>query len=639
VRFSIKAKQVAGVTSIVIAVVVVLSVLHLSSLARVRLEESQARGDLLANAIYHRARQVVAGQQDPYAAIRDDSGLRAILESSIYSKNVTYAAVMDAGGVVVAHTDPGREGERLTPRGDLRALLARDALGQLRAIYGEEGRTYEVNQRLRMGEADFGSIRIGVSTLLVRQDLHTTLRTPVITALVLLVVVPFLAMLLTTRMLRPIHVIRTGLAQLRKGEPGVTLDLPKEDEFAELSSSFNALSAQVQADRTKTAQLESVVENLEDGVAVFNGEGELLQANEAMRTLLPADPIGKPIDDLFPRTHPLVTLVQETLATRDAKGWVPILFGSDHDGDGEGGERLVMTEIMEDRHRALVGTMVSVRNKAALDQVQSMIKYSQKQVQLGERLAGVGHEVRTPLNAMAIHVELLRGQLARASGAPARSAEGVGTAVEGSGGGVTTAIAETSRDGSADPGDLDHVGIIAHEIRRLDDLVTGLLRFTRPEDLKLEPLALAELVQEVVRVVQPEADRSHVSIETTIGRELPTVYGDPAMLQTAFLNLALNAIQAMPTGGALRIRAAQTRGRTVSVTFEDTGVGIDPEHLNKIFNLYFTTKERGSGIGLALVYRTVVLHDGTIEVESSPGHTAFTVGLPIVAQSSQVLGL
>jgi signal transduction histidine kinase len=629
VRFSIKTKQVAGVTVIVILVVAVLSVLNLSSLARVRLEESKARGDLLANAIYHRAREVVGGQSDPYAAIREDSGLRSILESSIYSKNVTYAAVLDANGTVVAHTDPGREGERLTPRGDLDELLRRDALGQLRAIYSEEGRTYEVQQPLRMGTADFGSIRIGVSTLLVRQDTNATLRTPVITALGALFVVPVIAMLLTTRMLRPIHVIRSGLTQLRKGELGVKLDLPSEDEFGELGSTFNALSAQVQADRTKTAQLETLVENLEDGVAIFNGEGELLQANEAMRALLPADPVGKPIDDLLPPGHPLVSLVQETLATRDAKGWVPVSFGTDHDSgaESESGERLVMTEIMQDKHHALVGTMVSVRNKAAIDRVQSTIKYSQKQVRLGERLAGVGHEVRNPLNAMAIHVELLRGKLSRARAGQGRPAE-LGAVAAGGGG--TTVIAETSREAAADAGELNHVGIIADEIRRLDHLVNGLLKFTRPEDLKLEPLDLSQLVQQIVQVVQPEAERSHVNVETSMARDLPDVYGDPGMLQTAFLNLALNAVQAMPTGGTLHIRTARARGRNVSVTFEDSGVGIAPENLGKIFDLYFTTKEHGSGIGLALVYRTILLHDGTIEVESSPGRTAFTVRLPVV---------
>ena len=101
------------------------------------------------------------------------------------------------------------------------------------------------------------------------------------------------------------------------------------------------------------------------------------------------------------------------------------------------------------------------------------------------------------------------------------------------------------------------------------------------------------------------------------------------MLRQALLNLALNACQAMPDGGTLSIGCEPARGRRVKLTVTDTGVGIKPEHLQKIFDLYFTTKERGSGIGLSMVYRTVQMHDGEIEVQSTPGKgTTFTVLLP-----------
>ena len=101
------------------------------------------------------------------------------------------------------------------------------------------------------------------------------------------------------------------------------------------------------------------------------------------------------------------------------------------------------------------------------------------------------------------------------------------------------------------------------------------------------------------------------------------------MLRQAFLNLALNACQAMPDGGTLRIRCGPCAAAACSITFTDTGVGITPEHLKRIFDLYFTTKEKGSGIGLSMVYRTVQMHDGEIEVESTPGKgTTFRVLLP-----------
>src|SRR5262245_1820873 len=134
-RLGIKGKQVLGVTSIVGAVVVLLSLLHLARLAAVSLEESRARAELVANAVYHRARDVVRGAADPYDALRHDTGLRAILESSLYSKNVTFAAITDAEGRAIAHTDPSLEGQLLPPIDSLDTLLEQPALSKLAAIY------------------------------------------------------------------------------------------------------------------------------------------------------------------------------------------------------------------------------------------------------------------------------------------------------------------------------------------------------------------------------------------------------------------------------------------------------------------------------------------------------------------------
>ena len=175
---------------------------------------------------------------------------------------------------------------------------------------------------------------------------------------------------------------------------------------------------------------------------------------------------------------------------------------------------------------------------------------------------------------------------------------------------------------------LQHVDVIANEIRRLDEVVQGFLKFSRPEDLKLQPVGLAALVDEILPIVRPEAERGGVEILVDCDN-VPDVNGDPAMLRQAFLNLALNACQAMPNGGTLRIHCESARGGRVSVTFSDSGVGIKPEHLEKIFDLYFTTKEKGSGVGLSMVFRTVQMHDGEIEVESTPGAgTTFRLLLP-----------
>src|SRR5437762_7085637 len=157
-RLGIKGKQALGVTSIVGVVVVILSFVHPSRLATVSLDESSARAELLANAIYHRAREVVKGGVDPNKALRGDPGLRSILESSLYSKNVTFAAIVDVNRIAVAHADPSVEGQPLPSGGDLAALLAQPAVNQLAAIYSGQGRNYEYAQPLLLGGTEFGSI-------------------------------------------------------------------------------------------------------------------------------------------------------------------------------------------------------------------------------------------------------------------------------------------------------------------------------------------------------------------------------------------------------------------------------------------------------------------------------------------------
>ncbi len=598
-RLSIRAKQVLGVTALVGAVVTALSIHALAEQARVRLEESQARGQLLARAIYQRSRAVVPTAPDPYAAIRDDGGLRAILESSIYSQSVTYAAVVDPHGKVVAHYDPLYIGRTLPEAPRLDDLVARDDLSQLREIFGGEGRTFEVREPLRLGDVDFGAIRVGISTLLVRTELERELQPVLETALYVLGGATLAALLLAQWLLRPIHVLRSDLAKLGRGEPAAGpaagFDLP-QDEFGDLGREIRAVSDKLLAGKTTEgppAGLDSIVEHLADAAGIFGASGEPLFANPTLRTLIAAcEANGKrPFDQLIQRTR-------ETRASAEPETMT--LPWSDGDGLAAR-EWLVVAHPVEDRERRLLGVMIVARDLQALGAVESTIRYSRKLAALGRLTAGVAHEVKNPLNAMTIHLELMKGKLAKLS----RDNNGAAGAV------------------------VDHVSVIGNEIRRLDQVVQGFLKFTRPEDLHLGPVPVDKLLAEIAQVVQPDAAGNRVRVQVYCPPDVPDVQGDPGSLRQALLNLALNACQAMTGGGTLRLSARGVSRRRVEIAVEDTGSGIAPEHLQKIFDLYFTTKPEGSGIGLSMVYRTVQLHDGEIEVQSTPGTgTRFRILLP-----------
>ncbi len=485
-RLSLKQKQVLGVTAMVALIVTALSLLHLMNLARVLLLESRARVELLANAIYHQARDVVTDPGTAYSEIRMSRSVQSALEAAIYSQDVIDAVIVDPASTVIASSDPLQVGRNVALRTPLNNLIAAGGLAQLRAVYSTE-QSLEWSQPMKLGDSPFGEIRIGLSTILVRQNLNQSLAPAAAAAGIALLVAVFSAMLLAQVVLRPMHVIRSSLSRLGRGDLGATLDLRDDAEFRDLGDVFDQVSAQLRA----------------------------------------ASPEGlKPAQ---------------------------------------------LTELS--RRIAMVGRLT----------------------------AGVAHEMKNPLNAMTIHLELLKQKLAAGKSA--------GT----------------------------HVEIIEHEIRRLDERIQGFLKFVRPEEVSLGPVAVTPLIASVLDAVQPEAHRANVTINRACTDGSLYVQGDAAQLRDVFLNLAQNAIQAMPRGGRLTVGCSALPNRRVGVRVEDTGVGIAPENLTRIFELYYTTKERGTGLGLSMVYRTVQIHNGEIDVESTVGvGTTFIVVLPPATGATRI---
>jgi signal transduction histidine kinase len=521
-RLTIRAKQIVGVTLIVGLAVVALSALYATRLSDLALQEHYTRGQLLANAILHRAREVVRDSAEPYEALRTDPGLLASLQSTLYSRSVIVSALVDTAGVVVTSNDSSLVGRTMPARPALRELVNESLINQLRVIYSRDGQTFEISEPLQRGDERLGAARIVISTVLVRRELNASLGPALLVAAGALVIAVIVAALLAQVLLRPIHVIRSGLTRLGKGEFGVTLDLPPGDEFGELGTFFNTISQQLADKRLGAAK---------------PGEGE-------------------------------------------------------------------------------------AQRQAAVEQLKTTLAYSRKLVALGRLTAGIAHEVKNPLNAIVIHLELLRTKIRNLVSTPASQP------VVASSGPLSLGTREDVLPAPVQ-GVLQHVEIIEKEIRRLDEVVQGFLKFTRPEDLRLQPVALPVLFEEILPVVEPEAQAHRVRVVLECPASVPDVNGDAMMLRQAFLNLAINACQAMPNGGTLRLSCAPSSGGRVEVQVEDTGVGIPPEHLSRIFDLYFTTKDHGTGIGLSMVFRIVQLHDGEIEVESTPGRgTTFRILLP-----------
>jgi two-component system sensor histidine kinase HydH len=214
---------------------------------------------------------------------------------------------------------------------------------------------------------------------------------------------------------------------------------------------------------------------------------------------------------------------------------------------------------------------------------------------LGNMAAAVAHEIRNPLNAVSMGLQRLRVEFAPAEADEYRRL----------------------------------LELVQGEVRRLNTIVEEFLSLARPPSLKPESVRVPDLVDEVVRLVEAEAEASRVAIERAIPDTLPPLEADRDRLKQVLLNLTLNAIQAMPHGGALTLGAAVADGG-LTLTVTDTGSGIPRELVPRVFDPYVTTKTKGLGLGLTIARRIVEAHGGSVAVESQPGHgTCFRISLPL----------
>jgi PAS domain S-box-containing protein len=597
-RLGVRGREALVVSLLTLLVVTTATAIHLSQVSRVVVQEAVKQAELIAKQIYAQSGRALqrAPGADPLDALREDPELRSFLDSSVgYSPHLLYALISDPTGTVLLHTERGKEGHPEPARPNLEGLLKMDTLSRFSALYNA-GRTYETVLPVTLNDRLFGSIRLGVSTTLLRREVTASLQQSLAVAAVALPLAWLAAMVLAQLTVRPIRAIVGQVDRIRRGEPLEPTPVGG-DEFQELSAQLSRLGRELQADRLSTlsekAHLQGVVDQLEDGVIFLNPERHILFFNRAAEAVvgLPLEQtVGLPIHEVLDPTHPLLPFVDQVLG--GAAGIRNATVALPHGGREK--EFLVSAFHMEDAHRVM-GVAVLLKDLESIKTVQSLVSYSAKLAALGRLTSGVAHEVKNPLNAMMIHVELLKERLEDSSPDVKQSLE-----------------------------------VIGGEIRRLDRVVQGFLKFMRPQELALKPVDLNAMVQSVGALLEAESQSHGVRFVLDLDPALPVVSADEELLRQAFINIVQNACQAMQEGGAVRIRTRPEGLDWVRVSVTDQGVGIAPEDLDKIFKLYYTSKPGGSGIGLSVVYRILQLHDGTVEAKSQPGRgTAVIVRLPV----------
>jgi PAS domain S-box-containing protein len=333
---------------------------------------------------------------------------------------------------------------------------------------------------------------------------------------------------------------------------------------------------------------------MEDGLILFTREARAVMVSPAAEKFLGAPAstfLGKRINDIFPPDHPLHEVLQihgdelsEVAAETDLQTIEgPRRVGVSVQGIQENGDRM--------------GALVTLRDLDSIESINTQLQVSERLSALGRITAGVAHEVKNPLNSMRLWLENLKESL------PAEM----------------------------DTNAMQAVQVLDKEIDRLDAVVKRFLDFTRPMEVRLEATQLADILREVIEIAQPQLRKAKVEVAQLLPIDVPEVYVDRALLKQAILNLVLNAVEAMPAGGQLHLMLSR-RGEMAEISVGDTGKGIPPENKQKIFQLFFTTRPGGSGIGLASTFRIVQLHNGSIDFTSEVGRgTTFRIELPLAA--------
>jgi len=341
--------------------------------------------------------------------------------------------------------------------------------------------------------------------------------------------------------------------------------------------------------------LETIFNTILEGVIVTDPRGRIIYLNRAACGFFGLEPgknLGRPLGEVVrgldwdALNGPDGEIVNRDLEVfypehRFLNFYIVPLMSDDSDGSKPelAGGAIILRDITQSR-RATQETIESERFSA-----------------LTLLAAGVAHEIGNPLNSLDIHLQLMQRQLRKL---PAKG----------------RAPLEES------------VGIARGEVARLDHIITQFLRAIRPQPLDLRPGSLNTIVGETLSFLNAEIQDRDILVETDLEQNLPSLEIDADQIKQAFYNISRNAFQAMKSGGILRIRTFSDETH-VSIAFSDTGGGISPEHISRIFEPYFTTKSGGNGLGLLIVRRIVRAHGGEVVLESSPGRgLTLTIRIP-----------
>jgi PAS domain S-box-containing protein len=594
----LKTKLVLAITALVLLISGLLSMVYVSQLLHASVQQSYDTNRMVANQVWFALQDALETgladrkfdpnhpeqlQELATEAIRQSPVLKAVLVSANrYSPTVYDINIGNNDLHTLVSTDPDNVDKPLPVRPGYNQLLNANPLDLTREVFGKP-RVFDITVPLQRNGEPFATVRVGVRTTFLREVYKPWLEEALTLMGFALGTALLVALLLSNLALQPLEEISLQLDYWNptsdEASAGGTEE--RQDTAVRVSHQIERIGQRIRnVEEVFSAlreNLDQILANLQDGLLLFTSDGRAVLVSEAARRFLQLDRdlvLGRQASDIFDRTTVLGRLLREAMDARMAVIKEEVRT--------ENGRRIEVSVdfIHDDLTRQGLGALITLRDLESMQAIESELELSRRMSAIGRLTSGVAHEVKNPINAIVVHLELLKNKL----------------------------------DG-ASPNAQRHLDVIEIEIRRLDRVVQTLVDFSRPVELRLREQDLRAVVGDVLALATEELSMRNVILRSRVPSKPLLVNVDADLMKQALINVVENGAQAMPDGGRLDV-SLETDHKFAVVRILDEGVGIPEEIREKIFDLYFTTKSEGSGIGLAMTYRILQLHHGSVEVQS-----------------------
>ena len=596
IRLKTRFMVAIGTVLFVLMVTVVLLVGNRS--ARIIKQEVEARGLAVARSIAAVSTNALVTYN--YITLEQNA------EKASQGIDMVYVIVLDKEEKVAAFSGhSGWQGNYLDDPVNQKALAARRPL--IQSVFWQETgeRVLDIGVPVFIPGSDkkWGVIRVGLSLERMYWQIRRTQLVLVVIGTVVLILGLAGAHVMASRITQPLGQLANATIAAAEGDLDQRLDIHTRDEVEDLANSFNTMIREILDQRVQLEQRfneilelkaynDIVLASMTNGLITLDLDGRIVSANNAAESILGLegkDWQGTSFGKLWPEDNSFVRLLKKCRQSQTPCRNRELFLDT---GEGEQRTLMVNTSFLEDGRGENMGLLVVINDVTEVKALEARMRQSDRLAALGTLSAGLAHEIRNPLSAIKTFVQLLPRKI-------------------------------------SNPAFFDKFQTtVPRELNRINDLIESLLELARPPKLEFKLTPLSGCLSQVEDLYRDKLEAANITLEITQEGHLPELWADREHLVRALSNIVLNALEAMPEGGKLTVKAEELAGG-VALHFTDTGVGMDEATKDKIFNPFFTTKDTGTGLGLAMTHKIIQEHGGEIEVDSMVGKgTTFTLTVP-----------